>query len=111
MLHADYRILKQKWIFNHITFFPTAVDPVKDTRGILLSCAMAFPISAPPQHNVDTAVGKLFFSKTDATIFVTATDTKGVVGAPFHNMVSPQTCNKSSFYEKNIKNWLKFFYL
>lgn len=57
--------------------------PVNETRGMRLSFAIAWPISAPPQKEVKIAPGKLFFSRTPATIFVIAIVIKGVVGAPF----------------------------
>lgn len=61
--------------------------PVNETRGIRVSQAIAWPISAPPQNDVKIAPGKLFFSRTPATISVIAIVTNGVVGAPFlwHN--------------------------
>lgn len=63
--------------------------PVNETRGIRGSLAIAWPISAPPQNEVNIAPGKLFFSRTSATSFVTAIVTNGVVGAPFLQYISP----------------------
>lgn len=57
--------------------------PVNETRGIRVSFDMASPISAPPQKEVNIPPGKLFFSRTSATSFVTAMVISGVVGAPF----------------------------
>jgi hypothetical protein len=56
---------------------------VNETKGILVSRAIAWPISAPPQNAVKIALGKLFFSNTLATILVIAIVINGVVGAPF----------------------------
>jgi hypothetical protein len=61
----------------------TLVLPVNETKGILMSRAIAWPISVPPQKDVKIAPGKLFFSNTLATIFVIAIVISGVVGAPF----------------------------
>lgn len=61
----------------------TFVLPVNETKGILVSRAIAWPISAPPQKAVKIALGKLFFSNTLATILVIAIVINGVVGAPF----------------------------
>lgn len=57
--------------------------PVNETSAMRVSFAIASPIAAPPQKEVNIARGKLFFSKTSATSFVTAIVTNGVVGAPF----------------------------
>lgn len=57
--------------------------PVKDTKGMRVSLAIASPISAPPHMAVKMAPGKLFFSKTSATSLVIAIVISGVVGAPF----------------------------
>lgn len=67
------------------------VLPVNDNNLILLSAAIALPMSAPPQHKVATPPGRPLFFSTSATILVVATATKGVVSAPFHKTVSPQT--------------------
>jgi hypothetical protein len=61
----------------------TLVLPVNETKGILVSTAIAWPISVPPQKAVKIAPGKLFFSNTLATILVIAIVISGVVGAPF----------------------------
>lgn len=58
---------------------------------MLVSAAIAFPISAPPQQRLAMAPGNLLFSKTSAIILIVAIDTKGVVSALFHNIVSPHT--------------------
>ena len=57
--------------------------PVNETKGIRVSRAIAWPISAPPQNDVNIAPGKLFLSKTPATISLIAIVINGVVGAPF----------------------------
>lgn len=62
--------------------------PVKETSAMRASFAIAWPISAPPQKEVNIAPGKLFFSKTSATSFVTAIVINGVVGAPFLKCVT-----------------------
>lgn len=56
---------------------------MNETSGMRVSFDMASPISEPPQKEVNIAPGKLFFSRTSATRFVTAMVTSGVVGAPF----------------------------
>jgi hypothetical protein len=61
----------------------TLVLPVNETKGILVSREIAWPISVPPQKAVKIAPGKLFFSNTLATILVMAIVISGVVGAPF----------------------------
>lgn len=78
-------------INNKLTSWPIWQLPVKDNSFILSSAAIAFPISAPPQHKAATAPGKLFLSRTSATILVVATDTKGVVSDPFQSTVFPHT--------------------
>ena len=55
---------------------------------------MACPTSFPPWAREQIAPGKPFFSRTSAMTFVVATDTNGVVGAPFQTSVLPQTCRK-----------------
>lgn len=65
--------------------------PVKDNNGILVSLDMASPISLSPLQREHIAPGKSFFSRTDATILVVATDTRGVDGAPFQSTTSPHT--------------------
>lgn len=62
---------------------------MKETKGMCLSFAIAWPISAPPQNEVKIAAGKLFFSRTSATSLVVAIVIRGVVGAPFL-----QSCHK-----------------
>jgi hypothetical protein len=59
----------------------TLVLPVNETK--VVSRAIAWPISVPPQKAVKIAPGKLFFSNTLATILVMAIVISGVVGAPF----------------------------
>lgn len=67
----------------HLTDKSTLELPVNETRDIRASRAIAWPISAPPQNEVNIAPGKLFFSKTPATSSVIAIVINGVVGAPF----------------------------
>lgn len=57
--------------------------PVNETKGILVSREIAWPMSAPPQNAVKIEPGKLFLSNTLATILVIAIVINGVVGAPF----------------------------
>lgn len=57
--------------------------PVKETNGILVSLAMASPISGPPQTQVKIPPGSPFLSRTSAISFVVAIETRDVVGAPF----------------------------
>lgn len=68
------------WIIVKVS---TLELPVKDTKGMRVSFAIASPISAPPHMAVKMAPGKLFFSKTSATSLVIAIVINGVVGAPF----------------------------
>lgn len=58
---------------------------------MLLSAAIDFPMSAPPQQRLAMAPGILFFSKTSAIIFDVAIATSGVVSALFQSTVLPQT--------------------
>lgn len=71
--------------------------PVNDNSLILVSVAKFLPISAPPLHKVATAGGYPFCSNTFEIMLIVAMETKGVVGAGFHKIVSPQTLIK----EKN----------
>jgi hypothetical protein len=68
---------------NNDGYDNTLVLPVKDTRGIRVSFAMASPISAPPHTQVKIAPGSPFLSKTSAMSRVVAMLIKGVDGAPF----------------------------
>ena len=61
----------------------TLVLPVKESRSILLSSAIALPISAPPETVLQIAPGKLLADNTSATIFVIARQTRGAVGGVF----------------------------
>jgi len=75
---------KRAWTVS-ATCFPTFVEPVNETSGILLSSLIDFPISVPPQIKDDKPPGKEFRVNTRSTIFVVAILVKGVVGAPFLN--------------------------
>lgn len=68
---------------DHVHKQNTFELPVNETRGMRVSFAIARPISAPPQKEVNIAPGNLFLSRTSAISFVTAIVTNGVVGAPF----------------------------
>jgi len=61
----------------------TGVLPVKDNKSILPSFDIASPTSAPPVTNEQIDPGKLFAARTFSKTFVTATEVKLVVGAPF----------------------------
>ena len=79
------------------TLRPTGVLPVNETNLILLSSAIDWPISVPPWQREQMAPGNPFFSRTWAIILVVATDTKGVVGAPFQIIEFPQTMAMALF--------------
>jgi len=66
---------------------------VKETKFTLLSFTIDTPISTSPVHKDKTAPGILFFSKTDANIFVVAIEVREVVGAPFHITTLPHIYN------------------
>ena len=53
------------------------------------------------------APGRLFLSRTSATTLVMATDVRGVVGAPFHNIVSPQAMAMAEFQPYTATGKLK----
>ena len=80
------------------TLRPTGVLPVNETNLILLSSAIDWPISVPPWQREQMAPGNPFFSRTWAIILVVATDTKGVVGAPFQIIEFPQTMAMALFH-------------
>jgi hypothetical protein len=61
----------------------TAVLPVKESKLILSSAAIACPTSAPPVTKAQMEPGRLFSLRTRSKILVTATLVKFVVGAPF----------------------------
>ncbi|CAN7950284.1 unnamed protein product, partial [Ixodes pacificus] len=77
------------------TWRPTGVLPVKESRRTRSSLDMASPTGGPPVTSAQVAPGRLLAwaptSKTLAKILVTATPHSGVVLAPFHTTVSPQT--------------------
>merc|ERR1712071_329353 len=79
------------------TSLPTLVLPVKETKGIRTSFAMAIPTSAPPLTRLHMAPGKLFCSRTSAIILVVATLHRGVEGAPFQIRVFPRTNERALF--------------
>lgn len=82
---------KQVKIKKNLTFWPTELLPVKETKFTRLSLTIDTPMSTSPVHNDKTAPGILFFSNTDANIFVVATEVREVVGAPFQITVLPHT--------------------
>ena len=59
------------------------VLPVKDNILILLSLAIASPISAPPHTVLHTAPGKLLSDRTLFITLVTAIHERDVLGAAF----------------------------
>jgi hypothetical protein len=69
---------------------PILDDPVKESKGILESLDIAYPISAPPCKTVRTFGLILFLCKTSRTILAVASVTKDEVGAPFQATVFPQ---------------------
>ena len=80
------------------TILPTLVDPVNETSGILGSLEMSSPISTPsPCTRLQIDLNPLAI-KTSAKILVIATDTRGVLGAPFHKIKSPQTMAMQAFH-------------
>jgi len=89
------------------TCLPTFVLPVKETREIFSSSAIACPISAPPVTILQIAPGKLFLSKTRSRIFVNAILKSGVEGAPFQILVLPQTIEIALFQPKTAAGKLK----
>lgn len=113
--------IKIRLLINCVrTSCPILVLPVKESNLMRGSAAIAFPMSAPPLHKLATAPGSLFFSKTSATIFVVAMDTREVVSDPFQTIVSPHTWNETNFkavvfqnkkifseiYNSEIKLWI-----
>ena len=68
---------------QHASPTTTFVLPVKDSRLILLSFAMASPISTPPHTVVQTAGGRLLAARTCWTMREMAMEVRGVEGAPF----------------------------
>ena len=81
--------------------------PVKEIRGRFLSLAMASPMSAPPQTAVHTAGGIELVARTSCTILVTATETRGVEGAPFQRVQLPQTRLRQWFQPNTATGKLK----
>ena len=86
------------------TLLPTGVLPVNETNLTRGSAAMAWPTSVAPWHNDTIPPGRPFFSKTEVTILVVATDTKGVDGAPFQIMQLPHTMAMALF-QPNTATW------
>ena len=72
-----------------LTCRPTAVLPVNDSSPILSSAAISLPTSVPPCTSEQMAPGRPFVSSTRCRIRVMATETRGVLGAPFHITVLP----------------------
>lgn len=80
-------------MYNVQTFWPTALLPVKETKFTRLSLTIDTPISTSPVHKDKTAPGILFSSRTEAIIFVVATEVREVLGAPFQITALPHIYN------------------
>lgn len=80
------------------TILPIFVDPVNDTKSILLSSTIFYPIFPSPTIKLKIPPGKLFFSKTSTMILVVAIDTKLVVSDPFQIVEFPQIIESVKFH-------------
>lgn len=89
------------------TILPTAVEPVKEIKGNLLSSTNKEPISASPMQRVKAALGTPFYSKMSTMILVQATPQRGVEGASFHMVKLPQTAAMMKFQAKTAVGKLK----
>ena len=71
---------------------PTAVDPVTDIRGILLSATKLSPITPDLAIIIlKTPSGTLFLLSTSLIIFCTAIAVSGVLELGFHTITLPAT--------------------
>merc|ERR1719154_836390 len=96
-------VLPKRFWTSTPTVRPTSVLPVKDSSGMRGSA----PMAAPPQHRDATAPGMLLRSRTEETTLVAATDTRGVEGAPFQMVTSPQIMEMAEFQPNTAMGKLK----
>ena len=87
--------------------FPTAVDPVRETRGMRASSAMGSPTSAPlPMTRLNTPCQPVS-ARTRSTMRVTASAQSGVGEAGFQSTTSPQTPARKAFQAHTATGKLK----
>mmetsp|Transcript_27058 Transcript_27058/g.36160 ORF Transcript_27058/g.36160 Transcript_27058/m.36160 type:complete len:218 (-) Transcript_27058:290-943(-) len=97
---------KRRWT-SALTLRPTAVLPVKETRGTRGSCTMAFPMVGPsPVTTVMTLWKPLAFSTSVMTL-PRAMVTMETVSAPFQMTWSPQMSARAVFQPQTATGKLK----
>ena len=89
------------------TALPILVDPVAETKGILVSFAIHSPTSLPPIIKLQTPSGTLFLLNTSSMICWQAMAHKGVFSEGFHIHTSPQTQASIVFQLHTVTGKLK----
>ena len=79
------------------TWRPTASLPENETMSTSELWTTASPTSLPPVTRPATAPGTPFFSSTLETIFVTAMEQSGVLGAGFQSVAFPAAKDNARF--------------
>src|SRR5579875_1455188 len=86
---------------------PVEVDPVNDTRGILLSCDMRLPISFPDPQTSENMGGAPLVSRVSARSFITPIATRAAFVDGFQSTASPQAAAIIEFQDHTADGKLK----